>query len=204
MNSVSGNFIGGIKAQAAHAGADAKVQYKYSVDENGKLFVDSAKISSVVEKPALASTAVATAKPNFVKENNFPQNDLGLSPSDLAEIFGLNSNENIVQSRLQSADIGVRTHETQHFRAAGGLAQGTAEYEYVEGPDGKLYAVAGQVNISSQSGGDAAKEARDATTLYNAATAPGDASAQDLAVARSAIATANDAYGKALRANSEI
>ena len=201
MSAIQGNFYGGINAQAANAGPDSQIQYKYAVGDDGKLFVESAKVTSIVEK-AVASAPVA--KPSFGKSYIEPPRDLGLSPSDLADLFGLDSNEGIVQNRLEAADAGVRTHEAQHFRAAGGLAQGTAEYEYVEGPDGKLYAVAGEVSIASQTTGDPKDDAINAATLYNAATAPGDASAQDLAVARSAIQSANEAYGKALKASSEL
>lgn len=212
VNATSNNFIGGIKAQAASAGSDAKVTYKYDVGADGKLVVSGAKIASTFDKPSQTSqpsfSAATVPTPTLQtqqKSNPLSTNTLGLSPSELAEIFGLDSNENQVINELQAADAGVRAHEAQHFRAAGGLVQGTAEFDYVEGPDGNLYAVGGQVEINPTNGvTDPAKQASDAATLYNAATAPADASAQDLAVARSAINQANEAYGKALKVSAGI
>lgn len=116
-----------------------------------------------------------------------------MSPLELADLQAEQepqSNEAQVLAKLQAADAGVRSHEAQHFRAGGGLVNGVPEYDYAVGPDGQLYAVGGHVNVSTTPTADPDKAARDSMTFANAATAPGDASAQDMSVARSA-------YGKA-------
>lgn len=43
----------------------------------------------------------------------------------------------------------MRAHEQAHKTAAGGLAQGGATFEYQTGPDGKQYAVSGEVKIDT-------------------------------------------------------
>ncbi len=119
---------------------------------------------------------------------------LSLSPLEFAEAFSEEFNDDIRRSQLQVIDAGVRSQESLHFRAAGGLATGVPQYGYQVGPDGELYATSGQVNIGSSSTTDERKAARDATTLGIAATAPGDASPQDIAVARDAFSRAASLY----------
>jgi hypothetical protein len=108
---------------------------------------------------------------------------LALAPSVQAEAFGLSAKEQQVVRELQASDVSVRRHEAQHFRAAGGVASGTANFSLVQGPDGKFYAVQGSVDISTTSTNDPQKAAQQAISFQNAATAPGDASAQDFAAA---------------------
>lgn len=101
---------------------------------------------------------------------------------------------------LQRVDSGVRVHEGLHFRAAGGIAQGIAELEYIEGPDGQYYAVAGNVNVQTSTTSDPEKAKREANAFAAAASAPADASAQDNMVARGAFSRAADTYGRAFDA----
>ena len=48
--------------------------------------------------------------------------------------------------KLRQIDRKVREHEAAHMAAGAGLAGG-AHFEYVRGPDGRQYAVAGEVKI---------------------------------------------------------
>ena len=91
-----------------------------------------------------------------------------------------------VVDQLQSRDREVRDHEAAH-QAAGGGAVGGASYSYQQGPDGKQYAIGGEVPVDLSSGGGSpeatiAKMAR----VRAAATAPAEPSGQDLAVAAAA------------------
>ena len=47
--------------------------------------------------------------------------------------------------RLATEDRRVRAHEQSHVAAAGPYATGGPTFEYVTGPDGRQYAVAGEV-----------------------------------------------------------
>ncbi len=109
--------------------------------------------------------------------------------------------EQLATLELQQADAGVRAHEGLHFRAAGGLAVGLPQFDYVKGPDGVYYAVGGQVDVQTTATSDPDKAARDAATFATAATAPGDASAQDMSAARGAYGRAADTYASAMQAD---
>ncbi|GEM_PF-2074635 len=52
----------------------------------------------------------------------------------------------LMAAELRRVDMEVRAHEAAHL-AAGGPYAGTAHFSYVKGPDGKYYAVAGEVPI---------------------------------------------------------
>ena len=47
--------------------------------------------------------------------------------------------------RMEKKDAEVRAHEQAHKRAAGPLARGGINYKYVLGPNGKSYAVSGNI-----------------------------------------------------------
>lgn len=95
---------------------------------------------------------------------------------------------------LQQRDREVRAHEAAHLAAAGDLAQGGASYSYQRGPDGKLYAVGGEVNIDTSAvPGDPQATLQKAQRIRNAALAPAQPSAQDRAVATEASVMAAEA-----------
>mgnify|MGYP000156212182 CR=1 FL=1 len=89
--------------------------------------------------------------------------------------------------KLRARDQEVRAHEQAHAAAAGGLAKGGPSFTYERGPDGKQYAVGGEVNIdTSPVAGDPEATIRKAQQIRSAALAPADPSSQDRAVAASA------------------
>lgn len=89
---------------------------------------------------------------------------------------------------LQRIDRNVRAHEAAHQAAAGGLARGLS-FSYQQGPDGKQYAVAGEVQIDTApvEGNPQATIAK-AQRIRAAASAPADPSGQDRQVAAQASA----------------
>lgn len=92
---------------------------------------------------------------------------------------------------LQKRDRQVRAHEQAHLAAAAGLARSGAKFEYESGPDGKRYAVGGEVDIdTSAEEGDPQATIRKAQRIRRAAMAPADPSAQDRRVAAEAAAMA--------------
>ncbi|MCU7932146.1 MAG: hypothetical protein KZQ90_15190 [Candidatus Thiodiazotropha sp. (ex Codakia rugifera)] len=93
---------------------------------------------------------------------------------------------------LQKVDREVRAHEAAHRAAAGGLASG-GSYTYQTGPDGRNYAVGGEVSISASSTGTPREKLQQAETIRRAALAPADPSSQDRQVAAQAAATAAQA-----------
>ena len=92
-------------------------------------------------------------------------------------------------AKLRARDQEVRAHEQAHAAAAGGLATGGATFTFQQGPDGRQYAVGGEVNIdTSPVPGDPEATIRKARQIRAAALAPTEPSAQDRAVAASASA----------------
>ena len=90
-------------------------------------------------------------------------------------------------AKLRERDHQVRAHEQAHVAAAGGLAKGGATFSFQRGPDGKQYAVGGEVSIdTSPVSGNPEATIRKAKQIRAAALAPADPSAQDRAVAASA------------------
>lgn len=88
---------------------------------------------------------------------------------------------------LATTDREVRSHEQAHLAAAGRYARSAPSYEYVTGPDGRYYAVGGEVSIDISSvPGDPEATIQKAQTVRAAALAPADPSSQDRAVAAAA------------------
>ncbi len=85
--------------------------------------------------------------------------------------------------QLQSRDQEVRAHEQAHLAVAGPYARGGAAYVYQRGPDGRLYAVGGEVAIDV--GKERTPEAtiRKMQTVRRAALAPLNPSAADRQIA---------------------
>ena len=91
--------------------------------------------------------------------------------------------------QLKALDKEVRDHEQEHLRVGGALVRsGGASYEYNVGPDGRLYAARGGVEVDSAPvKGDPQSAADKAAKLRKTALAAGlDASSQDRRVAASA------------------
>lgn len=104
---------------------------------------------------------------------------------DDADGDGLNEAEEKQVEKLKQRDREVRAHEQAHARVGGAYASAPS-YTFQQGPDGKRYAVGGEVQI------DTAKERTPEATIrkmqivIRAATAPAEPSSQDLKVAQQA------------------
>lgn len=88
---------------------------------------------------------------------------------------------------LKQRDQEVRTHEAAHLAAAGKYATGGPSFEYKRGPDGRNYAVGGEVSIDTSAiPNDPQATIQKARQIKAAAHAPANPSAQDRQVAASA------------------
>jgi len=97
----------------------------------------------------------------------------------------LSENEKELVKDLSSRDAEVKRHEAAHQSAGGGMT-GAASFTYQQGPDGKMYAIGGEVSISSTSGSTPEETIANARQIVAAAMAPASPSGQDFAVATSA------------------
>lgn len=107
---------------------------------------------------------------------------------------------------LQRIDTEVKAHEQAHMSAGGGLVRGGVSYQYQKGPDGKMYAVGGevQIDISPVSGNPEATISK-MQQIKSAALAPADPSAQDKQVAGVATQIESQALEeKQLETNSDL
>ena len=96
----------------------------------------------------------------------------------------LSQGEKQMLVELQARDAEVRSHEAAH--QSGGAATGGASYTYQQGPDGKMYAIGGEVSVSFSSGSTPEETIANAQAVISSAMAPGSPSGQDMAVASSA------------------
>ncbi|MBB4265350.1 putative metalloprotease CJM1_0395 family protein [Roseospira visakhapatnamensis] len=105
-----------------------------------------------------------------------------LTPEELAEV-----------RRLQAIDRQVRAHEAAH-KAAGAGVTGPATFTYVTGPDGRQYAVAGEVAITvNASPANPEQAVEQLEQVKRAALAPADPSPADRAAAAAADAALTQA-----------
>ncbi|MEH6565702.1 MAG: putative metalloprotease CJM1_0395 family protein [Halopseudomonas sp.] len=87
---------------------------------------------------------------------------------------------------LSARDREVRAHEQAHM-AVGGQHAGSVQYDYTRGPDGKLYAVGGEVGIDTAPvPGDPQATIDKMEQVRRAALAPAEPSGQDRTVAAQA------------------
>jgi len=97
----------------------------------------------------------------------------------------LTQDEKRAVKELSSRDSEVKAHEAAHQAAGGGMT-GAASYTYQQGPDGKMYAIGGEVSIATSSGSTPQETVKKARQIAAAAMAAGSPSPQDFSVASSA------------------
>ncbi|PZT47574.1 hypothetical protein B6S12_08390 [Helicobacter valdiviensis] len=109
------------------------------------------------------------------KENTTTLNGKELEPSEVQYV-----------RKLEQVDRNVKAHEAAHVAAGAGVTRGGASYTYTKGPDGKMYATAGEVPIALEKGDTPEQTIQNARQVIAAAMAPSDPSPQDYKVAASA------------------
>ena len=88
---------------------------------------------------------------------------------------------------LRERDREVRAHEQAHASTGGSYIRGGIQYEYQTGPDGRRYAVGGEVSIdTSPVSGDPQKTIQKAQQVRRAAMAPAEPSGADRQAAAAA------------------
>ncbi len=109
---------------------------------------------------------------------------------------GLTPEQQQVVQELVQTDAEVRRHEQAHA-AAGGPYAGAPSYDYTRGPDGRLYAVGGDVQIDVAAiPGNPEATIQKMQLVRRAALAPANPSPQDQRVAAIAQQRINEARGE--------
>ncbi len=132
---------------------------------------------------------------NDQKTNNLSGTPSATKSDDLKspETLGIGANpltpdQLRVVNELKQIDTKVRNHEMAHLAVGGAYITSGASFSYQKGPDGKNYAVGGEVGIDvSPVPGDPEATIRKMHQIRQAALAPGDPSPQDQKVAANAV-----------------
>lgn len=127
----------------------------------------------------------------FEQKQNQPPNDKSSRTKNqkinLSDKNELSPKDQKRVEELKRIDSKVRAHEFAHLSAGGGLVRGGANFTFEIGPDGKAYAVAGEVKIDmSADPNDPEKTIQKMQQVRRAALAPADPSPQDRSVAQQA------------------
>lgn len=124
------------------------------------------------------NSADPAAKQSEAKQNDEKQVGNGNSEYSEAELAQI--------EQLKARDQEVRRHEAAHA-AVGGSATGAPSLEFEQGPDGKRYAVNGEVSVDlSPVNGDPQATIAKMQQVHSAALAPVNPSSQDKRVAAKA------------------
>ncbi len=101
----------------------------------------------------------------------------------------LTAEEQVVVQELKQRDQEVKSHEMAHLANAGQYARGGASYTYQQGPDGRRYAVGGEVPIDVSAEKTPEETIKKMQAVKRAATAPANPSSADRSIAANASAT---------------
>ena len=195
-----------IQAQEANLrarGGDCvrSVDYVYAVGPDGKRYIAAAQVRLEGPEEALrrmgetgaASGVRVQTREEPRKDDASPSEGAPESPRKGTDSLDRKATSPYTQDpetrrairELERIDREVRAHEAAH-RAAGGAYAGAASFGYVKGPDGRSYAVSGEVPIHAPAGETPEETLRILSQVRAAALAPGDPSGPDMAVAASA------------------
>ena len=168
---------------------------------NGQKAVGAGKIQPLEERESSEATSLKTKDDS--KKNTLSRPVEPIAPSSfktLLQIQGeepasaqaspfsneLTPEEEKQVRELKKIDAEVRAHEAAH-KTAGGPVAGNVTFETVTGPDGREYAVAGEVQIDASPVPNNPKATvRKMELVIRAALAPAEPSPQDRAVAAQA------------------
>lgn len=138
---------------------------------------------------ALSPEALALVKGDFQGKEREDQGTEG-GKAAVNSSNSLDEQERAEVQKLKSTDREVRAHEQAHIAVGGNLVKSGANFEYKIGPDGKRYAVGGEVTIDTSEEKDPKATLRKAERIRQTAMAPAKPSAQDMRVAAEAAAMA--------------
>ncbi len=152
------------------------------ISDAAKALVASLELSGATQKADQQSQAGSTSL-------NQDQQSVGNKAASSSQLGSqkLSDQEKKQVQKLRQRDTEVRTHEQAHASAAGGNARGGAKLEFKTGPDGRQYAVSGEVSIDTSAvSGNPQATITKMQQVRRAALAPAQPSGQDRSVAAQA------------------
>jgi hypothetical protein len=148
-----------------------------------------------------ASQSADTVK--ISKEGREHQNEAKRPAAGRPAENELNYEQQREVDELKRTDQEVKTHERAHLAAGAGLVMGGASYQQQRGPDGKMYAVGGEVKIDTSREKDPQDTITKMQQVKRAALAPSQPSGQDQSVAARASQIEAEARIELLKENDE-
>ena len=178
------NSIDNLKSTICRTGpcAPQRSEHEQTGVKHGSLSADTVQISREGHDQLRASDK--QSDPNLAVEE--------LSPE-----------QSQVVEKLKKRDQEVKAHEKAHAAAGAGIVQGGATYQYQRGPDGKMYAVGGEVKIDTAPERDPEDTIRKMQQVRKAALSPTQPSAQDRSVAAQASQIEAEAKAELTKKNTE-
>ena len=174
---------------ASHASSSEKPAVIYEptaeAPASGDTYIPQVKDNSN-QNPTGQAPQTETGTEQFTSVDRHPTGQL-TRPKQGTGSMELTPEEKQQVEELKARDAEVRRHEQAHVMAGGRYIRSRAQFDYVLGPDGKLYAVGGEVQIdTSEVPDDPEATIQKAQTIRRAALAPSDPSQQDRRVAAQA------------------
>jgi hypothetical protein len=159
------------EASKSRAGVVDKVDVK-----DGAKVRDGVKVKDIVQGKDGSGQTDGSIGPDGTKagEDGVKRDASGLTEAEREQV-----------KELRKRDVEVRTHERAH-QSAGGQFAGSPTYTYQSGPDGRRYAIGGEVSIDVSPEKDPAATVAKMERVKSAATAPAEPSPQDYKVAAAA------------------
>ena len=151
----------------------------YDIGSNYTIRLNDKEILIVEEDETRVNKTSPREKLQKEQEQQLEKTSQDKSDNDLSP------QEEEMVTELEARDAEVRAHEAAHQAAGGGMT-GAATYTYQQGPDGKMYAIGGEVSISMSAGSSPEETIANARQIAAAAMAAGEPSPQDFSVAASA------------------
>jgi len=164
------------------------LQVLLSGRDNGTLEVNGVEIPDL---HALGEEAAAVTAASEAEESE--ADDADGAGEELVERDPMTGEAELTEEEKQEVEEfkrrnqEVRTHEHAHVAAGGQYVRGGIQYEYQTGPDGKRYAVGGEVSIDTSPESDPEDTIRKAQIIRQAALAPAEPSGQDRRAAAAAV-----------------
>lgn len=171
-----------------------------SFQDLGMIDFSSIHMGGISQTTVTQSDASQDSSPNSLTKNKLhpdnSENNKNVSDKTKSatstKVQELSAEESRELAELKQRDQEVKAHEQAHIAAGGAYARGSAHYEYEKGPDGRKYAVGGEVQIdTSKIPGDPEATIRKMQIVRSSALAPANPSPQDRRVAAEATRVEN-------------
>lgn len=190
------------------AGINSYYTYQSAPEQGGDLISSSsgpqsrAQDTDVNEALPLSDSEEQVDSTSQVQEDDTSQDED--QPLESGTESGLTQEEKFLVEELKKVDAEVRAHEMAHIAAGGEYITSGASFSYQQGPDGKNYAVGGEVSIdTSPEPGDPEATLQKMQQVRAAALAPAQPSSQDLKVASNAASQAAKAMAEITQLRAE-